>query len=80
MKIEDLFRTVAAVVEEDQMIDDGVDRFERIEPAVKAFLAEWKEELSDVEVAGWLLLYHQQWISKRGEWYTPAACDEEASR
>jgi hypothetical protein len=74
MKIEDLFRTVAAVVvEEDPMIDDDVNKFERIEPAVKAFLAEWKEGLSYVEVAGWLLLYQQQWISKRGEWCRPQA-------
>jgi hypothetical protein len=68
-KAEDLFRTITAVVvDENPMLDDVVERFERIAPAVKDFLAEWKEGLSDVEIAGWLLLYQAQWFLKRGEW------------
>ena len=71
-KVEDLFRTIGAVVaEEDPMndedIDKDIDRFKLIEPAVKDFLAGWKEGLSEVEVVGWLLLYQQQWFSKRGQ-------------
>jgi hypothetical protein len=71
-RIEDLFRTITAVVvdENPAQDDDVVERFVRIAPAVKEFLAEWKEGLSDVEVAGWLLLYQQQWLSKRGLWET----------
>jgi hypothetical protein len=71
-KAEDLFRTITAVVvDANPMLDDDVERFERIAPAVKDFLAEWKEGLSDVEIAGWLLLYQQQWLSKRGQWESP---------
>ncbi len=68
-KAEDLFRTIAAVVVDDNpLLDDVEERFEHIASAVKDFLAEWKEGLSDVEIAGWLLLYQAQWFLKRGEW------------
>jgi hypothetical protein len=74
-RIEDLFRTIAAVaiVEDEQaqqglVEPDDIESFDRIAPAVEDFLAEWKEGLSDVDAVAWLLLYQQQWLSRRGSW------------
>jgi hypothetical protein len=65
MHINELFTAIDKAVANKEF--DDVERFDAVEPAVEAFLAEWQEGLQIHEAIAALLVFQLQWTRGEGE-------------